>query len=360
MFLNMDKIENIILDLGSFSDRPFLIDLILRHCSDLQIAAVSNDVSVDIGKQISTLTPTCADEWIFFQSVILKAMESIGAHWRNTVFITGDAAHLKHASEIGLGTIGIAAHLNPQDRASIVRQLPDFILDRIESLPKVLNKELAGYGGELIACEAEGKVGIISREASLYFPSVGNPEYPNFPVHISGRYFGSSDRRHKSHALSALIYESKHKPETHASVIGSILAIGIDAVSNDEFDYVCAVPSRPGKTNRLEVFLQSAGGNKLLRKLQKSKRIFTDLLQCKTDYPDIKLFGAAQRQECLKNAFEATHFLEGKTVVIVDDVQSSGNTMNSAIQTLMDNGAKHCIPIVVAYHPYTVSQWSSR
>lgn len=358
MFLTIHKIENIILDLDSFSERPYLLEQILSFCSDFSLAVVSNESNFDLGKRIPIDAPSCADEWIFYQSVILKAMKRINAHPRNTIFIAGGPSHLRHATEMGLGTVGIATNLKAEDRASIVRQLPDFILDKVESLPKLLKGELAGYGGELIACEVARCLKEIPKNASIYFPSVGNSEFPNFPVYISGRYFAKHDPRHKSHPLSELIFESKLNPGSTAHTIGSILAIGIESITRNEFDYVCAVPARPGRTNRLELFLNSENGNKPLRNLQESARIAPSLLQCRINYPNIKLLKAAQRRDALRNAFEVTQSVEGKSIVIVDDVQSSGGTMNSAIQTIIDAGAKNCIPLVVAYHPYAVNQWS--
>lgn len=53
-----------------------------------------------------------------------------------------------------------------------------------------------------------------------------------------------------------------------------------------------------------------------------------------------KKLGAAERQENLKKAFYVNHFVRGKRILVVDDVYTTGSTMDAMARCLLEKGAE--------------------
>jgi ComF family protein len=77
----------------------------------------------------------------------------------------------------------------------------------------------------------------------------------------------------------------------------------------------------------------------------------TSNLQRITNNPAQKQLNAQQRQKNLHRAFHCTEQVEGLSIAIVDDVITTGSTMNAIAQTLKKSGAKEVLCWAVARTP---------
>lgn len=144
--------------------------------------------------------------------------------------------------------------------------------------------------------------------------------------------------------------------ERQTECFGKVFLRLLNSAVKEDFDYVCCVPSRPSKTCRLSKYLESIKDQKFkLTDELLSKKIKVNMMLCKNEYPDIKKIGASARKKALEGAFTCTENVEGRTIVVIDDVVTSQSTINEAIRALLNAGAKKVIPVSLAVHPFAMS-----
>lgn len=78
--------------------------------------------------------------------------------------------------------------------------------------------------------------------------------------------------------------------------------------------------------------------------------IFESLKRVKNNKPQAKLKNVGQREENMRNSFGIINpeTIKDKNILLVDDVFTSGSTMNEAVKILKENGAKRIIALVLA------------
>ena len=78
------------------------------------------------------------------------------------------------------------------------------------------------------------------------------------------------------------------------------------------------------------------------------------------EYPDQKSLSATDREENVKGVFNYSGVLNEKTVVLIDDISSTGSTIKECIRELKRCGAKEVVVILLAINQNCCSAyWSS-
>ncbi len=116
-------------------------------------------------------------------------------------------------------------------------------------------------------------------------------------------------------------------------------------IERNRIDYIAAVPMyskrrRERGYNQSEVLAAELGfrvGIKVKKKL----------LVKKADTKPQKTLGRAERRENLKNAFIVTETLKGKKILLVDDIYTTGATVDMAAKALKEAGADRVYAICV-------------
>lgn len=164
----------------------------------------------------------------------------------------------------------------------------------------------------------------------------------------------------KSHVLlpfsdarvRALIHESKYHDNAQAQArLGSILTTYLKEVGREHVllhtnTYVLVpMPLHPKKK-------RSRGYNQMERILDHARalEVPTKQVLSRTKYTDTQTkLSVQQRKENVRDAFVATDIRSKCTYVLVDDVLTTGSTMQAAIDTLYEAGAEDVIPIALAH-----------
>lgn len=78
--------------------------------------------------------------------------------------------------------------------------------------------------------------------------------------------------------------------------------------------------------------------------------LINDLKRIKNNKPQVKIKGLEKRTENISGCFkiENPKLIKGKNIILVDDVFTSGATMNEAVKVLKSAGAKKIIALVLA------------
>lgn len=360
MFFTISAVEHVVIDLDSYRQNEGLLNEVLQIADQHSVALVTRYREQEETLELSIRTiirPKNPTEASLFQNVIRRALETLNAKPSKTVFISASGRNLRSASELLLGTaVTKKPSMSTEELLVVFENFPDFILDEAKDLKRAFSGDLIGYGGEYIAAPSDCVIFHPKGGVWITYPAAPNEEYPDCPINIAGRYFGYEDPRHELHALSQRIIGSKNKPERQIDCFANIIASAIDCITGGDFDAITCIPARPGADNRLNLFLQHLPNTERLKKIENlADKIRPDLIQAVKTYPSLKQVKQARlRRLALNGAFEASKDAQGKTIVLIDDVITTGSTLNEAIKTLKSAGAKRVIPIALGYHPYAV------
>lgn len=358
MIFTIEAINAFIVDLDSFQSSPELLRQILPVLQPYKAGFVSSSRDIDVAQfgidPALVFYSESLAESMLFQNVIRRAMSQLGMARNETAFIAGAESSLKPAQELLLGTFLLVPEaVYNANKLSIHRNMPDFIVRYAAAeLQNILDGKLCGHFAEdavswpqLHPFKLESK--------SVYHFEVAAENRPDVKVAFGGRYFKTEDARYGLHPLSLRIINAKNYPDRHADMFSNIFAHLIMWQTKGDFDLVAVVPPRPGKDDRNAKYaLQLPQRNLFKNAGIGNERIAIDALRCIRDYGSLKTSGGAHRRaEEIKGAFEASPSVRGKKVVVLDDIYSTGSTMNECIETLLSAGASQVLPSVLAYHP---------
>lgn len=355
MFFTITSVEHVLLDLDEFlPDGQVLFNSIKQALANYKVIGVTahlnNRWAVLDTAGMEVITASNFTEARVFQNVLRKALTHIGGVPSNSVYIAAGGRHLRNACELLLGTVIVKKPgMSDSELIEIFQSFPDFLVHDAEWMLLALTGKHVGYGAEYLSAPTECRI-FPTQKPLVSYTQVPNEEHPDCPMVIAGRYFGGNDPRHDLHPLSIRLVGAKNKPELQAELFGPSLGIGINwAVAKEGVDLIGCVPPRPGEPNRMASFLDaipSMGQEHLRAPLR------PELLKCVVSYPKLKTLAARTRRDAVRGAFTLTESVNGKTVVVIDDIRTTGSTLNEAITVLKAGGAARIIPVVIGYHPF--------
>ncbi|MBX9950208.1 MAG: hypothetical protein K2Y39_13655 [Candidatus Obscuribacterales bacterium] len=362
MFFTLKSVDCYVIDADGYLPDFEFLDKVFEVLSNKAavVAVTTNADAADrllrSGFAVSVTVSQGPVETGLFQNVIRA---SLGTNWNpnQAVFLSAYPERIRAAHELLMGTVALPVKPGNVLLRDIFRSFPDVIIEDITELELLARGDLVGCGGEFVAR---------GRGAFLINPAIRDPiflagEVPNFenidcPVIVSGRYFRTADPRHTLHALTQRIIHSKEKPASQARVFAEILTdFGRFAAQRKgvKIDRIACIPGKPGEENRIGIFLNAMIDESVSHGLfpLTSQNVRPDLIRCIRDYGSLKHLNYEQRKAAVSGAFEIAEVVDGLNVMVVDDVYSTGATMNEVIKTLKEGGAKSIIPIAIGYHP---------
>lgn len=317
------------------------------HDADLEM------VSDSINREVSSITITPNDflEEFTILNQTNRALRVLDSPCCETVVVTKDPASIPIANEYHLGTI-LFQDEPPTgiEHSSAVQNGPDYIIEDVDDFELLLSGRLIGYLGEALAMPQD--LPFVRKDDGsfyyLYYPYCYDDEYPE--AIVTGRYFKKSDPRFNKHALSAILVNSKSWPERHIELLGNICIAAVRLLDKP-FDYITRIPPRPSaEFDRLGRYLESgARGDQEIE-----SKINLNLLRCIRDFEPQKMVGKFEnRARNVEGVFEARVEASNRSVVLVDDILTSGETVKSAIRSLRAVGCNEIYPVIIAIHPST-------
>ena len=136
--------------------------------------------------------------------------------------------------------------------------------------------------------------------------------------------------------------------------IGRYLAVSLaERMPRHTYDFILPVPLHPKKLKK-RGFNQSAVVAQKLAKISHCPFSEKHLIRCKDTVSQTTL-DRQERQLNVADAFDVTVECQGKTFLIVDDVITTGATLNSCSSVLKKNGAA-CVDIAALATPVDILQ----
>jgi hypothetical protein len=313
----------------------------------------NNSINISQGNIFTAGEENDLIKTFFFDRVIAKARNSIKVASCNCVYITAEHETIEKALRLHLGTILYKYKANGiEEEADECKCGPDFILDTVDDLERILTKEIVGYLGEYNACSYKARQAL-STKSPVYvqFLTIPHKDMPgDSEILVTGRYFPNHDCRFMKHPLSIRLLNSKDHPERHLSLFARIIKNSVDKVSEGKYDFITCVPPKPSQeNNRTKMFLEYLP---TIDAQFDKKKLRPDILKCIRDHaPQHLQRGYADRRENIQGAYEATEDVKDKTIILIDDIFTTGATICELTNILLKAGCLRVYPIVIGFTP---------
>lgn len=155
--------------------------------------------------------------------------------------------------------------------------------------------------------------------------------------------------KYKGIAKSAIIRYKFHNKISYATVFAQLLSEKIKKTENcQDIDLILSVPLHK-KKEQIRGYNQAHLIAKELSKLQRIDKGTNILKRVKNTKPQ-SLLPKHKRQSNVEGAFVVEDFSQiiGKNILIIDDIMTTGNTLNECSRILKEAGAKNILAAVLA------------
>lgn len=327
-----DNIKAIILDADSL-DEAYLSFPYNQYIPEVQLFFVKdinnmNDKEIEIMGYYDTTT--------LLQDILIRSK----CDSTSIISISNNPIFLKEMMQNHIGTI-----LTCILAKDLLRNTPDFTDCTINSLPKILKGEYSGYGAEVYATYGK-EIPTMSFLKCEYEISLNDGKKREVIAFMGGRYYSDTHQYLLNDPLTRLVLNFK---ENYTKSVDLFFDAALCSLRKHEsFDILTYVPLKP-KENKYDRFV----GLKL-EKNSKDGMKLQQVLEFNKNFSQ-KGSNFYRRKENVKGAFNVLSDIKGKNIIIIDDVYSTGSTIEEAIKTLYENGANKVLAVLLAVNQMTES-----
>lgn len=327
-----DNIKAIILDADSL-DEAYLSFPYNQYIPEVQLFFVKdinnmNDKEIEIMGYYDTTT--------LLQDILIRSK----CDSTSIISISNNPIFLKEMMQNHIGTI-----LTCILAKDLLRNTPDFTDCTINSLPKILKGEYSGYGAEVYATYGK-EIPTMSFLKCEYEISLNDGTKREVIAFMGGRYYSDTHQYLLNDPLTRLVLNFK---ENYTKSVDLFFDAALCSLRKHEsFDILTYVPLKP-KENKYDRFV----GLKL-EKNSKDGMKLQQVLEFNKNFSQ-KGSNFYRRKENVKGAFNVLSDIKGKNIIIIDDVYSTGSTIEEAIKTLYENGANKVLAVLLAVNQMTES-----
>ena len=331
--------------------RPDNIQLLILDGDTLEEEFLTYPYSKD-GKIIKKIIVTKTDKLISYENSIMyfdlydliqEVMEKEKCESYAIITISKDILFLKSMIEYHIGTILVGNLIH-----DFLKNIPDYDVLTIKQIVEVLNYDRKGYCAEIFATYESSK-----KTMSLLFCNesitLADGSERVVDLYFGGRYYANKHMYILNDPLSHIVKQFKSRYVKVVDLFFDLACRYIAQIENvDSFTYIPLKPAdiKEGKFDRFN--------NLKLIGLKKENMQLDTFLRCIKDFSQ-KGNDLYVRREIVKGAFEVIKDVENKTIVIIDDVFSTGSTILEAVKILYEAGAKKVIAVLLSVNQLTES-----
>lgn len=331
--------------------RPDNIQLLILDGDTLEEEFLTYPYSKD-GKIIKKIIVTKTDKLISYENSIMyfdlydliqEVMEKEKCESYAIISISKDILFLKSMIEYHIGTILVGNLIH-----DFLKNIPDYDVLTIKQIVEVLNYDRKGYCAEIFATYESSK-----KTMSLLFCNesitLADGSERVVDLYFGGRYYANKHMYILNDPLSHIVKQCKSRYVKVVDLFFDLACRYIAQIENvDSFTYIPLKPAdiKEGKFDRFN--------NLKLIGLKKENMQLDTFLRCIKDFSQ-KGNDLYVRREIVKGAFEVIKDVENKTIVIIDDVFSTGSTILEAVKILYEAGAKKVIAVLLSVNQLTES-----
>lgn len=335
MFVELNELKGLIVLLEHLENSDDWIELSNRFsCSFI----------LDSDKEISSIKNLFNEGTLFLKketllSSIDEAMTRMSIEPFETVVVSKNFEYLKTIQNHShIGTLYINSTLDQ----SQVGHMPDYHLKEVKDIIKFV-KEYPGYFAE-VNTTIINQYGAPFSNKGIVFDYFMEYKGLQLKVVACGRYYSARHYfKNRVHQLSHRILRSKND-DSQAHLFNPIF---LSVVNSLNADGVTRVPPRPnGERDRFRKIVEHIS-------TKTATKDYCDYLNCIEDFPKQKtMTNQESRSINVEGKFVASPDCQGKKIVLIDDVITTGATVGECAKTLLDAGAKEVIIVVLAVNQY--------
>ena len=247
------------------------------------------------------------------------------------------------------GTIWIKSDIFTYQNAS---NCPDLVFDSLTDLSNRLKNQMTTgrFGEVMISPDTSVKRGYCQ-------PVIFEVNNLMVVLFFLGRYYGYNHYMNQLHPYSTAIFWNKKKTSKAYGVFNVQFADFFTKLvkhikNNIGVDCICHVPVRPGHDNRFREIAEIVAKDNQVENI-------SDSFVCIQDYETQKGLTEAERRENIRGVFEFHGRLQGKKIVLLDDIITTGATVEECIYVLRKAGAADVSVVVLAINQIGRTYWSS-
>ena len=280
---------------------------------------------------------------IYLNTLILE-----NHHIKNTeiVYVSKDLYFLQNAMTLMNGTIWVTQSIDYEEAST----MPDLVCGSVKRLEIDLENHVYGFFGETAFNPfrlGPGQVLPVDFSCDDRF----------IRLYTIGRYFAYQHYMSQLHPYSSAIWFNKNKNSRSYRIfddkITDIFSKAIEFIKNThKIEYICSVPSRPSEENRFSQIVETISDKTNLFDI-------TNSFSCVKDYAPQKQLTEKERKENIHGVFRMSGDLGGKTVLIIDDIVTTGSTIKECSRELFAHNAGEVIILVLAINQKDGTYWSS-
>lgn len=326
-----DDVQGIILDVDSLNDDYISFDY-HKEVPNAKILKVINDHFVFDAEYNNQKDCIGYND---ITSLLIYIMKEFNLESFSLIAISNNNQFIKEMIKNHIGTIFIG-----ELQEKVFKYTPDFTNQTFEKLSNILKQNNVGYVAEVFASgDVRKRKSLIRSKKKII---LSNGEEKQIKLFLGGRYYPIGREFYVDDPLSALIRNFKQK---HISIIDEYFDCVIDFVNHeDAIDILGYSPPKPKdfEERRFDRFtsLKLPLSHKKGIKLQ-------NILECTKNFSQ-KGNDLYNRREVVKGAYKLLIDVKDKHVVIIDDVYSSGSTMEEIAKKIYEKGARQVTEILIA------------
>ncbi|WP_207640724.1 phosphoribosyltransferase family protein [Butyrivibrio sp. VCD2006] len=274
-----------------------------------------------------------------------KVLDMLALRTTEIAYITKETRFLDNALSFMSGVVWVTEEVTYQEAS----RAADLICSGFDALAALLKKGTKGFLGEVVVYPDSDREGLI-------IPVKFNVDGETYLMCMLGRYFGYSHYMNQLHPYSTAIIRNKSKGKAYGvynRVFLSLYKTTINTLKrNHKIDMICSVPARPGQEDRFKKIIEELASDNEIENLNAS-------FNCISNYPIQKASSQMERESNVKDAFVLSNRIDGATVVLIDDIVTTGSTLKACIRELKAKGAGEVICIVLGINQLGGTYWSS-
>lgn len=325
VFLFRQSIEYIIVDADSISNA--LIEqlgtavarknLVLFSTNKARLLALSQFNTFSLSRPIQFATP----------DIIRQGLSTLGGTISSSAILSGDIVTLEGLQRIPIGSILFSPSLVID--YCHAGKVPDYIITDTPSLKSVADRTHGGY-----IAEARSSRSDTIRRANYIASTLSDETGTKFALVSGGRYFPSkSDTRSTIDPLSNRILKNKAQ-EIDFSIISSSYQFMLQHAIQTPIGGIASVPPRPSKPyDRFSNIVQHLTEYFHCTNYSSSLRLLHDI-------PSQKNLSSFMRMQNAYGEYSFSSSVNGKNIVLIDDVITTGSTALSCARAIITKGAK--------------------
>lgn len=329
---NDENIKAVILDLDSLTEEY------ITYPFDQEIPGIKV-FEVSKNKIINQIAQHRQMEYFDIIDLLYTILKDSNFDSTELVAISSDSNFLKEMMKNHIGTI-YAGNIELDK----LRNTPDF---SNKNLNQVLSREYIGYGAEALASDDKKQRKVLLQCHSDII--LQNGETKVMQLIFGGRYYPLSRKYFIDDPLSVIIRDFKNKYNQIVDIYYDDVVALLNRIT--QIDFLTYVPLKPNDivSNKFNRFASLK-----LNTCSNSGLFLEKIIECKRDFSQ-KQYDAYHRSENVKDAFVVLSDVKDKTVVVLDDIYSTGATINEIGRVLYEHGAKNVIAIFLAINQMTES-----